>query len=189
MRFSITTIVSLVTASATLVSSASIMRPDGDNGSCAQLHRICAGQVQYDLNNVWAIESCLFAGICYERQSANLDHFLAPPNSLTSQRVPPPVFVTISKGGQTSTQQNYIDAYYGTLDVTHGPYPTSPEPAIFDYHRMASWTGFCDGVIPYQNFADYFQFSATRPANFCPNLNHFGFSASRPAQAPAKFCT
>lgn len=76
MRFSITTIVSLVTASATLVSSASIMRPDGDNGSCAQLHRICAGQVQYDLNNVWAIESCLFAGICYERQSANLDHFL-----------------------------------------------------------------------------------------------------------------
>lgn len=102
MRFSFTTIVSLVTASATLVSSASIMRPDGDNGSCAQLHRICAGQVQYDLNNVWAVESCLFAGVCYERQGANLDNFLgalwqevghsgAPPNSLTTQRVPPPV--------------------------------------------------------------------------------------------------
>lgn len=103
----VTALVSFIVASATLVSGASIMRPDGDNGSCAQLQRICVGQVHYDLQDVWAVESCLLAGVCYERQGATLDDFVgalwkavghsgAPPKSADLPTVSPSVSDTLS---------------------------------------------------------------------------------------------
>lgn len=92
------TLLSLLAASATLVNGASIKRQDGDNGSCAALQRQCVGSVQNSLSNVWAIEACLFAGVCYERNGGTLDNFLAslwntegntgnPPTSLNTPRV------------------------------------------------------------------------------------------------------
>lgn len=103
MFFTTTTLLSLLAASATLVSGASLTntakRQDGDNGSCAELLRICSGQVQHDLQNIWAVESCLLAGVCSERGGNNLDGFLGglyvslgnqgrPPLSAYLPRVP-----------------------------------------------------------------------------------------------------
>ncbi|EIM91638.1 uncharacterized protein STEHIDRAFT_165874 [Stereum hirsutum FP-91666 SS1] len=168
-------------ASATFVSGASIRRQDEDNGSCAQLGRICAGQVQNSLANVLGVESCLFAGVCFERNSTNLDDFLTTlweteghsgtaPKSVSTTRATTAVFDAISTDGQTITQQNFIDGYYGSLDATSGTYPTSAAIVISDFDRVAAWTGFCPGTnegIPYQNWADYFQYSATVGSTTC----------------------
>lgn len=75
MLFSISSFVALLAAFATLVGGASLKRQSGDNGSCAQLGRICAGDVQTDLSNLWTVESCLFAGVCFERNGSTLDGF------------------------------------------------------------------------------------------------------------------
>ncbi|EIM91625.1 uncharacterized protein STEHIDRAFT_153251 [Stereum hirsutum FP-91666 SS1] len=183
MIFSAATFVSVLAAAATLVSGASVKRQGVDNGSCAQLENICSNNVASTLQNIWAVESCLFAGVCFERNGTTLDDFLRvmwerkgnsgnPPASINIPRVPQGTFNAISGGpvggGGSITQQNYIDGYYHTLDATNGPYPTSSSIVISDFHRIASWANFCTGGIPYQNFADYFQYSASRPANFCP---------------------
>lgn len=73
MFFSVT-FVSLLAAAATLVSGASVKRQSVDN-SCSQLQTTCANNVQNNLQNVWSIESCLFAGVCFERNGTTLDDF------------------------------------------------------------------------------------------------------------------
>ncbi|EIM91624.1 uncharacterized protein STEHIDRAFT_108133 [Stereum hirsutum FP-91666 SS1] len=180
MLFSITSFVALLAASSTLVGGASLKRQSGDNGSCAQLGRICAGDVQNDLSNLWAVESCLFAGVCFERNGSSLDGFYGnlwvelghtsrPPLTLYTPRVTQAVFNSISNNGPGITQQNFIDGYYAALSATGGPYPDNAL-VIGDFHRIATWTDVCGAGqgIPYSNFADYFQYSATNPANFCP---------------------
>lgn len=59
-------------------------------------------------------------------------------------------------GGNTLTQQNFIDAYYGQLSAVGGPYPSNTDLVDSYYQRIAVWAGFCPGQgVPYMNTADY----------------------------------
>lgn len=98
MFFSIKATLSLLAASATLAHGAIVDRRSVDNGSCAKLGQQCVAKVQTKLSNVWAIEPCLFAGVCFERNGTTLDAFLTnlwhakghngtAPTSLKSKRV------------------------------------------------------------------------------------------------------
>jgi hypothetical protein len=150
-----------------------------DNGSCNALFKTCAAQVNPSLSNVFAIESCLFGASCFGGQRP-VDDFLASlysslngsgtaPASANLARVPTSVFNVISGGGKAITQQNFIDGYYGQLSASNGPYPTSADIVISYFDRLAIWTGFCPGGpgIPYTNYADYYQFSASVSSSAC----------------------
>lgn len=76
MLLSFTTFVSLLAASTTLVSGASVKRQTGDNGSCDRLEALCYDHANVNFQTVWGVEACVFAGVCYERNGANLDDFL-----------------------------------------------------------------------------------------------------------------
>jgi hypothetical protein len=150
-----------------------------DNGSCQALFKTCAAQVNPSLSNVFAIESCLFGASCFGGQRP-VDDFLASlysslngqgttPTSVSLARVPTSVFNVISGGGNAITQQNFIDGYYGQLAASNGPYPISSSIVISYFDRLATWTGFCPGGpgIPYQNYADYYEFSASVSSSAC----------------------
>ncbi|EIM91609.1 uncharacterized protein STEHIDRAFT_108126 [Stereum hirsutum FP-91666 SS1] len=180
--FSTKAFITFLTASATFASAASLsaLKRDADNGSCAQLERICVGEVSTQTLDLWAHNACLFGASCFGGQ-VPVDGFVASawssdggngtaPASLNLTRVTTDAFNSISTDGQSVTQQNFIDGYYSALDATGGPYPTDASIVIDDFDRLASWTGFCPGTgqgIPYQNFADYYQYSSSVDSTAC----------------------
>lgn len=95
MFFAITAFVSLVAASISLVRGAAGMRlDDGDNGSCDRLQALCYDKANNDFKSIWAVEPCLLAAVCYERQGATVDNFLGDMWQRTGHTgTPPPSFV------------------------------------------------------------------------------------------------
>ncbi|KAF7971291.1 hypothetical protein HWV62_21442 [Athelia sp. TMB] len=123
----------------------------GDNGSCAQMHHICASSVNAKVSNPWSYAECLFGASCFGGQHP-VDDFLASiystvnngtkgtaPTSINEPRVPAKVFASISTDGKVITQQNWIDGYYSHLGGTNGPYPTNASVVIDYYNRIAVW--------------------------------------------------
>jgi len=66
------------------------------------------------------------------------------------------------------SQQNYIDAYYQEISITpNGTYPDDVSIIIAQWETIAAWTGLCDTEnIPYENLADWLEYSGT--AGVCP---------------------
>jgi len=166
-------------ASASASASASVIdRRASDNGSCQQQYKTCAAKVDASLDNVFSIESCLFAASCFGGQRP-VDDFLASLHgtkggsgtalsSVSLARVTTTVFNAISTDGKVVTQQNFIDGYYGQLAASNGPYPSDSSVVVDYYNRLTTWTAFCSGQgIPYTNFADYYQYSASVSSPGC----------------------
>lgn len=122
--FSTKAFITFLTASATFASAASLsaLKRDADNGSCAQLERICVGEVSTQTLDLWAHNACLFGASCFGGQ-VPVDGFVASawssdggngtaPAILNLTRVTTDAFNSISTDGQTVTQQNFIDGYY-----------------------------------------------------------------------------
>lgn len=104
-------LLTVLATSAALVSGASIRRQDEDNGSCAQLGRICAGQVQNSLSNVFGIESCLFAGVCYERNGTTIDDFVATLWETEGHTGAPPVSISIPRVTQAVSNVPFLSLF------------------------------------------------------------------------------
>jgi hypothetical protein len=149
--------------------------PASDSGYCKQLLNTCAASPNA-LSNPWSVKACLFGAACFGGQRP-VDGFLSAvaaaknatsaPASHDVPRVSQTVFNSISTNGKAITQQNYIDGVYGTLATTNGPFPDASF-VIADFSRLAQWTAFCNGQgIPFKNFADYYQFSATVSSPGC----------------------
>jgi len=86
----------------------------------------------------------------------------ATPASLTVPRVSTSLLSAISTDGKDWTQQNFIDAWYGTLSSVGGPFPPNTDLVVSYFTRILQWTAFCPGQgIPFMNVADYFEYSAT----------------------------
>ncbi|VDB90084.1 unnamed protein product [Peniophora sp. CBMAI 1063] len=152
-------------------------RQSADNGSCRALQTTCAGSVKSDLSDAWNIKACVFGATCFGGQHP-VDGFLAAvyadrglsgtaPQSVNLPRVTTSLFNSISTDGKTVSQQNFIDGYYSSLDATGGPYPTSAQYVIDLFGNLQDWTAFCNAAIPFQNFADYFQYSSSVSSSNC----------------------
>ncbi|KAF8891607.1 hypothetical protein CPB84DRAFT_1683292, partial [Gymnopilus junonius] len=158
-----------------------------DNGSCAEMVNQCSIGAG-DASKIFSSEYCVLSAFCYSQSTVDVlieqlhkEDYLStsPPVLSASQpRLSQSVFNTISNGNSVVSQQNAIDAYYGLLtntiqycggppgaetacpSGTSGPYPTDASYVIDFWERISAWTGFCaTREIPYQNLADYLQFS------------------------------
>ncbi|KZV63270.1 hypothetical protein PENSPDRAFT_738893 [Peniophora sp. CONT] len=146
-------------------------RQSEDNGSCQALQTTCAASVKPDLSDAWNIKACVFGATCFGGQRP-VDGFLAAvhsdrglsgpaPASVNLPRVTTALFNSISTDGKTVSQQNFIDGFYSSLDTTVGPYPTNVQYVIDLFGNVQDWTAFCSSAVPFQNFADYFQYSSS----------------------------
>jgi hypothetical protein len=129
-------------------------------------------QIDQAVTNPWANQACLFGASC----QASVQTFLTSvfeaknpgnqgpgPSALVVPRVSTSLFDSISTdGGNTLTQQNFIDGYYGELSSVGGPFPPNSSGVIGYFNVIRTWTAFCPGQgIPYMNFADYFEYSSS----------------------------
>ncbi|KZV59156.1 hypothetical protein PENSPDRAFT_552652, partial [Peniophora sp. CONT] len=146
-------------------------RQTEDNGSCQALQTTCAASVKADLSDAWNIKACVFGATCFGGQRP-VDGFLAAvhsdksasgsaPASVNLPRVTTALFNSISTDGKTVSQQNFVDGFYSSLDATSGPYPTDSQYVTDLFGRVQTWTAFCSASVPFQNFADYFQYSSS----------------------------
>ncbi|KAF9465605.1 hypothetical protein BDZ94DRAFT_1214436 [Collybia nuda] len=166
-----------------------------DNGACQQLTTNCVNAVDKSLNNVFAIESCVLAASCFNGQRP-VDNFLAfvsaakngnsvpPPQSVNLPRVTSTVMNAISTNAKFISRQNYIDAFYGQLSATNGPWPSNADVVINYFERVAVWTAFCAGDIPFRNFQDYFQYSASVSSPGCTPVTSAPVTISRSTASP-----
>ncbi|KZV71813.1 hypothetical protein PENSPDRAFT_684310 [Peniophora sp. CONT] len=149
-------------------------RQSADNGSCRALQTTCAASIKADFSDVFNHKACIFGATCL----TPVDGFLAAvhndrglsgpaPQSVNLPRVTTSLFNSISTDGKTVTQQNFIDGYYSSLDATSGPYPTDAQYVIELFARLQAWTAFCGAAIPFQNFADFFQYSSSISSSNC----------------------
>ncbi|KAF5309257.1 hypothetical protein D9619_012698 [Psilocybe cf. subviscida] len=168
-------LVALATAVSVVQASPTLTARQSDNGYCSQLLTICAAAPN-TLTNPWSSKACIFGATCFGGQRP-VDGFLSALAgakntssalaSVNAPRVSQSVFDSISTNGQVITQQNYIDGVFGTLATTNGPFPDASF-VINDYQRVTVWTAFCNGQgVPFKNFADYYQFSATVSSPGC----------------------
>lgn len=158
--------------------------------SCQKTFETCLRTVNFNLFDIWSVKSCVLAASCFpgDRNVDNLLTAVyiyrtgnvpsTAPKSINQPRFSEAQFRTISSNGRTITSQNWIDgnlplcqinlidlilslAYYGLLSGTSGPWPASADVVVGYFRRIQAWTAFCgsDG-IPYQNIADYFQYSS-----------------------------
>ncbi|KJA19842.1 hypothetical protein HYPSUDRAFT_204272 [Hypholoma sublateritium FD-334 SS-4] len=150
-------------------------RRDDSDAFCTQLFTDCVNVGPSVVSNPWNTPACIYGATCFGGQRP-VDDFLASvasslnttfEASLDVPRVSSAVFDQISTDGQVITQQNYIDGVFGTLAATNGPFPDA-SLVISSYQRVVIWTDFCNANgVPFQNFADYFQFSATVSSTGC----------------------
>ncbi|VDB99959.1 unnamed protein product [Peniophora sp. CBMAI 1063] len=180
-------------------SAAPSRRQSGDNGSCQALQTECAATVKSDLSDAWNIKACLFGASCFGGQHP-VDGFLAAvygdrgesgsaPASVDLPRVTSSLFNSISTDGQTVSQQNFIDGYYSALDATGGPYPTDVSYVIDLFGRVQGWTAFCSESVPFQNFADYYQYSSSVNSAGCSAAAKREVAAATTSAAPAAATT
>ncbi|KZV71768.1 hypothetical protein PENSPDRAFT_577109 [Peniophora sp. CONT] len=162
-----------------------------DNGSCRALQTTCAASVKADFSDVFNHKACIFGATCL----TPVDGFLAAvhndrglsgpaPQSVNLPRVTTSVFNSISTNGKTVTQQNFIDGYYSSLDATSGPYPTDVQYVIDLFGRLQDWTAFCGVGIPFQNFADFFQYSSSVSSSNCGVTSTIIVSTAAPTSDP-----
>ncbi|KAF8963177.1 hypothetical protein BDZ97DRAFT_1822163 [Flammula alnicola] len=160
-----------------------------DNGSCAEMVDQCSiGSAK--ATNVFNNNYCVLAAFCYSESTVDVlieqltkDDYLStspPLLSVNQPRLAQSVFNAFSGGNSVVSQQNIIDAYYGALTNTvrscggppgaetpcpsgsSGPYPTDVSYVTDFWDTISAWTGFCGTrEIPYQNLADYLQYSST----------------------------
>ncbi|KJA16918.1 hypothetical protein HYPSUDRAFT_57929 [Hypholoma sublateritium FD-334 SS-4] len=142
--------------------------------SCQWQFETCVQSVNSDASNAWSQISCLLAASCFGGQRP-VDGLLSvvfttktgkssslAPTSLAEARLSNATLNKISTNGSTVTVQNWIDAYYGQIAATGGPFPTSSAVVISDFQRIQQWTVFCGAAgIPFMNVADYFEFSSS----------------------------
>jgi len=170
---------------------ACVPQPITDNGSCAEMVTQCFATGAAPPTKIFANNYCVLAALCYSESTVDVlikdltkrDYLYvgAPVLSVNQPRLSQTVFNTLSKGNTFVSQQNMIDAYYGALTNTvqicpgppgssttpcpsgkSGPYPTDASYIINFWSHVSAWTGFCNTRnIPYQNFADYLQYSST----------------------------
>ncbi|KDR86157.1 hypothetical protein GALMADRAFT_404420 [Galerina marginata CBS 339.88] len=160
-----------------------------DNGSCAEMVRQCSVGAG-NASSIFNSEYCVLSALCYSQSTVDVlieqlhdEDFLTtgpPVLSAKQPRLSQSVFNVLSKGNSVVSQQNIIDAYYGTLTNTiqscggppgaetpcptgsSGPYPTDVSYVTDFWTTISAWTGFCGTrEIPYKNLADYLQFSST----------------------------
>jgi len=148
-----------------------------DSRSCLSIKDVCDTTTipAADASNaINTHPACIALVICETTKFFNPDF---PPNQ---PRLTRETFNIVSKGSDVITQQQFIDFYYGTIASINATFPngTTPHPAIPVYpssanavigwwQNVVAWAGFCDtSSIPYENFADYIEFSNN--ANVCP---------------------
>jgi len=141
-------------------------------------------------SHVFDSEYCVLSSFCYSESTVDVlikelvhDDYLytgQPVLSINQPRLSQDVFNTLSEGNSVVSQQNIIDAYYGALtntvkscggppgaetvcpSGTSGPYPTDASYVVDFWETVSAWTGFCSTrEVPYQNLADYLQYSST----------------------------
>ncbi|VDB99960.1 unnamed protein product [Peniophora sp. CBMAI 1063] len=162
---------SVRTSSAPAATSTTVVSSDA---TCQKMFTTCVAQVDLNVQNPWGVEACILGATCFGGQrpvdgflsavysAKNPTSIVAAPTSINEPRLSTTLFAGISTDGKTWTQQNFIDAYYGTLSSVGGPFPPNSDLVVSYFNRVLEWTAFCPGQgIPYMNVADYFQYSAT----------------------------
>ncbi|KAF7977602.1 hypothetical protein HWV62_3210 [Athelia sp. TMB] len=121
--------------------------------------------------NYFAHASCVLGATCIDGKKPVADFLTAVatqlpgnnthPTALTQQRLTQTLFNQWSTDNKTLTEQNFIDAWYSELQSVGGPYPDSTDLVVEYFDRIAAWAGYCDEGVPYDNTADYYQYSST----------------------------
>jgi hypothetical protein len=144
--------------------------------SCAKIYSLCIKDAQGAGQTVWRSapfglsKACTLAVTCYPgTPNAFLAAFepdafpettQAPVQAQNVPRLTQNLYNTLSGSGTTAGQQSYIDAYYSLLSTVGGPYPVNTV-VIGYWEAISAWTGFCPNrYVPYQNLADWFQWSS-----------------------------
>ncbi|KAF8063347.1 hypothetical protein FPV67DRAFT_238303 [Lyophyllum atratum] len=160
-----------------------------DNGSCAEMVGQCSIGAAA-AKSIFTDRYCVLSALCYSQSTVDVlikhlvkaDYLYTGEPLLSAQqpRLSTDVFYLLSKDKKFVTQQDMIDAYYGALTNTvrscggppgaqtpcptgtSGPYPTDASYVIDFWNTVSAWTGSClTREIPYQNLADYLQYSST----------------------------
>ncbi|GLB42926.1 hypothetical protein LshimejAT787_1203750 [Lyophyllum shimeji] len=140
--------------------------------------------------SIFTQKYCVLSSFCYSqstvdvliKQLVKMDYLYTgqPVLSANQPRLSQAVFNDLARGKSYVSQQDMIDAYYGALTNTikscggppgaetvcptgtSGPFPTDASYVIDFWNTVSAWTGFCSTRnIPYQNLADYLQYSST----------------------------
>jgi len=142
--------------------------------SCQAMFAKCVGDVD---DHVFSESSCTLCATCFDGPkpvaafltalSKQISATAPLLTALTQQRLTHDLFEDWTHADDedndnpTLSEQNFIDAWYSELKDVGGPYPNSTDIVVEYFDRIAAWAGFCDEGIPYNNTADYFQFSPT----------------------------
>jgi hypothetical protein len=150
----------------------------------------CVSEVDSAVDNIFSIKSCVLGATCFGGQRP-VAGFVATvygqkggtgtsPTPLNEARLSVGLFNSISQdGGQTWTQQAFIDAWYSELSSVGGPFPPNADLVITYFQRVLIWTGFCVGQgIPYMNTADYVRFPFLWVAELTDSPPQFQYSAT-----------
>lgn len=135
--------------------------PAQDSRSCLSLRDLCNSANLSDPHNPFSIPACIALVVC-ETPSFFTNDFARPQVRLSREE-----FNAASTGSQVLSQQEFIDFYYGTIasinatNATIKPeFPSSVDSVIAWWQVVVAWTGNCaTGNVPYNNFADWIQFS------------------------------
>ncbi|EIW76583.1 hypothetical protein CONPUDRAFT_84567 [Coniophora puteana RWD-64-598 SS2] len=149
--------------------------------SCESLKGSC-NATTIDVNNVWNYPACALFAICSTWNYNVIDSLASIGAPHTQPVVPESTFKNITNGADVLTQQGYVDAYHYELSITPGAKNASGDADLVgQYQWLAAWTGFCgqDG-IPYQNFADFFQYDGT--PGVCPSTQSCNATIAASAQ-------
>lgn len=144
--------------------------------SCARIYSICVGNARSIGEAAWrpapfeVSKTCILAATCYPggpnaflagiQRDAFPGSIRRPPEAQSVDRFPQSSYSIFSSPGNIAGQQSYIDSYYSLLSALGGPYPVNTV-VIGYWEAISAWTGFCSSRnVPYQNLADWFQWSS-----------------------------
>lgn len=152
--------------------SCSILSSDS---SCVDIVTACVATRAY--TNPWSQLACFVAATCYgteELLALFTCQGMAPPSAPSMPNLNYNVYAAIvgncawAPNGCPVTEQNYIDAYFGTLtSIDSHNYPANGLVVVTDYWSpLANWAGFGgDLSVPYKNLNDALHFYNIAPRN------------------------
>ncbi|PFH47262.1 hypothetical protein AMATHDRAFT_152540 [Amanita thiersii Skay4041] len=142
-----------------------ICNPD-PNASCQQLFQSCI-KASNILTDPYSNLHCALAASCWgggvigfgNAISCALNTQGRGANPRFYPRLSQSIFDSMAGGDSTISQQNYIDSFYGALSTLTSPIWPDVNYVIERWTRIKTWANFPDGNVPYQNFADFLQYS------------------------------
>lgn len=147
--------------------SAVTCTPDA-NASCNQLFTACLSSSTI-LTDPYADSNCVLAATCWGGGINAFGNAISCAKNTQGKNANPQFWPRLTQAvfntlGNSNTgiisQQNYIDAFYGSLGKLSSPIWPDVNYVIGKWTTIATWAKFPNGNIPYGNFADWLTYSA-----------------------------